>query len=223
MGRQFGNWGELRMGVRRGYGATRINIGAPDLDSDSYNTGGLYSSMSYNTLDDFSFPRKGTTADIAVLTSLREMGSDLKANSMTLDWLTTKTWGTFTLIPGFRYQGLFGGNAQIQSAHNIGGFFNLSGYLPDELSGQYTGLVRLIGYHNLGNFGLGEMNAQLYLGFSAEAGNAWQDRNDITMGSMIHAGSLFVGANTFIGPAYLIFGLAEGGRQTTGLLIGQRF
>ena len=223
IGRQFGNWGEFRMGVRRGYGATRINIGTPDLDSDSYNTGGLFSSMSYNTLDDFNFPLKGSTATLSVYTALREIGSDLTANTMSIDWLTAKTWNKFTLIPGFHYQGLFGGNAQIQSAHNIGGFFNLSGFLPEELSGQYTGLVRLIGYQNLGNFGLGEMNAQLYLGFSAEAGNAWQERNDITMGSMIRAGSVFLGANTFIGPIYLIFGFAEGGRQTTGLIIGQRF
>lgn len=223
VGRQFGNWGEFRMGVRRGYGTTRINIGPPDVDSDSYNTGGLFSSMAYNTLDDYNFPLKGSTASVSVYTSLKEMGSDVKANAMYVDVLTAKTWNKFTLIPGFRYQGLFGGNAQIQSVHNIGGFFNLSGYLPEELSGQYTALVRLIGYQNLGNFGLGEMNAQLYLGFSAEAGNAWQERSDITAGSMIRAGSVFVGANTFIGPVYLIFGFAEGGRQTTGLLIGQRF
>jgi NTE family protein len=95
--------------------------------------------------------------------------------------------------------------------------------MPDELSGQYTGLARLICYRNMGNYGLGEVNAQIYLGFSAEAGNVWQDRSDITLGSLIYAGSVFVGANTFIGPVYLIYGLAEGGHQMFGLSIGQRF
>lgn len=223
LGREFGNWGELRMGMRRGYGTTRINIGAPDLDSGSFNIGGLYSAASYNTLDNFNFPLKGTTADIAVLATLEELGSDQKANTLTLDWLTAKTWDKFTVIPGIIYSGTFGGGSQVQNAQSIGGFFNLSGYMPNELSGQYTGLARLICYRSMGNVGLGEMNAQLYLGFSAEAGNAWQERSDMTLGSVIYAGSVFIGANTFIGPVYLIYGLAEGGRQTTGLLIGQRF
>ncbi len=223
IGREFGNWGEIRMGIRRGYGATRVNIGDPSFGSDSYNVGGLFSSFSVNTLDNFNFPLKGSTFDISVLTSLEELGADAKANTMYLEWLTAKTWGKYTVIPGISYSGAFGGDAQIQNAQTIGGFFNLSGYMPDELSGQYTGLIRLICYRNMGNYGLGDINAQVYLGFSAEAGNAWQNRSDITTGSLIYAGSVFIGANTFIGPAYLIYGFAEGGHQAIGLLLGQRF
>ncbi|MDD5168301.1 MAG: patatin-like phospholipase family protein, partial [Syntrophales bacterium] len=78
IGRGFENWGEFRLGIRRGYGVTRINIGDPALESGSYNVGGLYSSFSYNTLDNFSFPLKGATANIGVLTTLQELGSDLK-------------------------------------------------------------------------------------------------------------------------------------------------
>ena len=223
MGREFGNWGEFRLGLRRGYGATRINIGPADLDSGSYNVGGLFSSFSYNTLDNFNFPLRGTTTDVAVLTTLQELGSDVKANSLTAGFLTAKTWDRITIIPSVSYAGVFEGSTQIQNAHSIGGFFNLSGYMPYELSGQYIGLGRIIAYRNMGNYGLGEMTAQLYLGFSAEAGNAWQERNDITLGSLIYAGSVFVGANTYIGPVYLLYGMAEGGHQAVGLLIGQRF
>ena len=223
IGRELGNWGELRMGLRRIYGATRINIGDPSLETESYNIAGIFSSFSYNTLDNFNFPSKGSTADITYLTALRELGSDVQANSLSIDWLTAKTWNKYTVIPGFRYAGTFGGDTEIQNFHSIGGFFNLSGYLPDELSGQNTGLLRLICYRNMGNYGLGEVNAQIYVGFSVEAGNAWQDRSEITAGSLIYAGSVFIGANTFIGPVYLIYGLAEGGHQALGLLIGQRF
>jgi NTE family protein len=223
IGRQLGNWGELRLGIRRGYGATRINIGDPSLETDSYNVAGIFSSFSYNTLNNFNFPSKGSTGSITYLTSMRELGSDVQANLLGVDWLTAKTWNKYTVIPGFSYAGTFGGDSQIQNFHSIGGFFNLSGYLPEELSGQHTGLLRLICYRNMGNYGLGEVNAQIYMGFSAEAGNAWQDRSEITAGSLIYAGSVFIGANTFIGPVYLIYGLAEGGHQALGLLIGQRF
>ena len=94
--------------------------------------------------------------------------------------------------------------------------------MPDELSGQYTGLARLIYYRNMDNYGLGDLHTQVYLGFSVEAGNAWQNRSDITKGSLIYAGSVFIGANTFIGPGYLIYGFAKGGHQAVGLLLGQR-
>ena len=223
MGREFGNWGEFRIGLRRGYGTYRVNIGDPSLESDSYNVGGLFSAFSYNTLDNFNFPLKGAQADITVLSNLRELGADSKANTLTVNWTLAKTWGKYTILPGFSYAGVFGGDTQIQNTQSLGGFFNLSGYMPYELSGQYAGLARVICYRSMGNFGLGEFSGQFYLGFSAEAGNTWQDRSDITTGSLIYAGSVFVGANTFIGPVYLLYGLAEGGHQATGLLIGQRF
>lgn len=223
LGREFGNWGEFRVGLRRKYGATRINIGDVKLESSSYSTAGFFSIFSYNTLDNFNFPLKGSIGNIAAFTTLQELGSDLKANTLNVNWLTAKTWDKYTFIPGFNYTGVFGGSTQIQNYHSIGGFFNLSGYLPDELSGAYAGLGRLICYRNMGNYGLGEMNAQIYFGFSAEAGNVWQSRSDITSRSLIYAGSVFIGASTFIGPAYLIYGFAEGGHHMFGLSIGQRF
>ncbi|HQK80106.1 MAG TPA: hypothetical protein PK621_10445, partial [Syntrophales bacterium] len=114
-------------------------------------------------------------------------------------------------------------DSQIQDSYSIGGFLNLSGYLTDELSGQEVGLARIVCFRNMGAAGLGDFRTTLYLGFSVEAGKAWQKRSDITLGSLIYAGSAFIGADTFIGPAYIAYGFAEGGHQTLGLFIGQRF
>lgn len=223
LGRQFGNWGELRLGVRRGYGATRINVGGPELQSGSYNIGGLFSSLAYDTLDNFNFPLRGADVLVVGVFNLPEMGSDFKGSGINSNALLAKTWGRYTVIPGIMYAGTLDGDNQIQDAYTIGGLFNLSGYLPDELAGQHVGLARLICYRNMGTAGLGDFHTPLYLGFSLEAGNAWQQRSDITFSSLIYAGSVFLGANTFIGPAYIAYGMAEGGHQTVGLFIGQRF
>jgi len=223
LGREFGNWGEFRMGLRRIYGVSKINIGDADLESRSYNAAGFFSAFSYNTLDNFNFPLKGSIGNITALTTIPELGSDLKANTLNVSWLTAKTWGKYTFIPGFNYASVFGGSTQVQNYHSLGGFFNLSGYRPDELSGAYAGIGRFICYRNMGNYGLGELKAQIYAGFSAEAGNVWQSRSDMTLRSLIYSGSVFIGANTFIGPAYLIYGFSEGGHQLFGLSIGQRF
>ena len=223
LGRQFGNWGELRLGVRRGYGAYRVNVGAPGLPTGSYNIGGFFSSLAYDTMDDFNFPRRGASANVTGVFNLPEMGSDYKAAGINAQLQTAKTWGRITFIPGIIYGGTLDGDSQIQDAYNIGGFLNLSGYLSDELSGQEVGMARIICYRHMGAAGLGDFHTTLYLGFSVEAGNAWQKRSDITLHSLIYAGSVFIGANTFIGPAYIAYGLAEGGHQTLGLFLGQRF
>ena len=224
VGRQFGNWGEFRLGLIRGYGATRLNVGDPSSwPTDSFNEGALTSSFAYNTLDDFNFPTRGAGGGAKVMSSFTELGSDNKFTGMDVGVLAAKTWGKITVIPKVLYRGVVDGDGEIQNAYTIGGFMNLSGYRPEELSGQHVGLAEIICYRNMGTVGLGDFHTTLYLGFSAEAGNAWQNRSDITFSSLIYAGSVFVGANTFIGPAYLAYGFAEGGRQTIGLFIGQRF
>jgi len=223
LGRTFGNWGELRLGVRRGYGATRLNVGSPDMPTGSYNSGGFFSSFAYDTLDNYNFPLRGASADAVAIFSIPAMGSDFKATGLNTTGNIAKTWGKITVMPGIIYGGVLDGDAQIQDSYTIGGLFNLSGYLQDELSGQQIGLARIICYRNMGSLGLGDFHTALYMGFSVEAGNAWQKGSDMTFSSLIYAGSLFVGANTYIGPAYLAYGVAEGGHQTVGLFIGQRF
>jgi NTE family protein len=75
----------------------------------------------------------------------------------------------------------------------------------------------------MGSIGLGNFRQQFYLGGSLEAGNAWQRREDITFASLIYAGSAFIGLNTFLGPVYLAYGMAEYGHRAVGLYFGQRF
>ena len=223
LGRQFGNWGELRLGIRRGYGAYRVNVGAADLPTDSFNMGGFFSSLTYDTMDNFNFPQRGLSANVTSQFNLPEMGSDYKVAGINANIQGAKTWGRLTFIPGIIYGGTLDGDSKIQDSYSIGGFLNLSGYLTDELSGQEVGLARIVCFRNMGAAGLGDFRTTLYLGFSVEAGKAWQKRSDITLGSLIYAGSAFIGADTFIGPAYIAYGFAEGGHQTLGLFIGQRF
>lgn len=223
VGRQFGNWGEIRLGVWRAYGTYRVNIGDPSLVSDSFNRGGLNAMFSYNTLDNFDFPSRGARIDTVLESNLEALGSDTKGNSLTLGMQMVKTWGAYTIIPGVLYSGYFNSDATIQDSFSIGGFFNLSGYFPNELSGQHVGVARVILYRNMGRVGLGNVKQQLYIGGSIEAGNAWERREDITLGSLIYAGSIFVGMNTVIGPVYLGYGIAERGHQAIGLYFGQRF
>jgi NTE family protein len=66
----------------------------------------------------------------------------------------------------------------------------------------------------------GILDTPIYVGVSAEAGNAWQNRSDISFDSMMINGSLFAGIDTFVGPIYLAAGFAEQGRTNFYLFIG---
>jgi NTE family protein len=62
-----------------------------------------------------------------------------------------------------------------------------------------------------------------YVGVSAELGNVWQSSRDVSLGSAIAAGSLFLGFDTPIGPLYLAYGRDEHGRQSVYTYVGPRF
>ena len=61
------------------------------------------------------------------------------------------------------------------------------------------------------------------IGASFEAGNLWEDSDSFDVDDTLFAGSLFVVFDTLIGPIYIAYGMAEGGRQSAYLYLGQTF
>lgn len=222
VGRQFENWGQIRLGLRRGYGKVGVRIG-PDEPEVRFNSGAVYTAFSYNRLDNFNFPRRGTVADIVWMIPRKELGSDFSGNGLAVNWLSATTFDRHTFLTGFNIQSVLSSEAPLQNSYALGGFLNLSGYADGELSGQHTGVARLIYYYRLAGTGLGEFHMPLYAGFSLEAGNAWATRGDISGRTLIYAGSLLVGADTYLGPIYLAFGQAEGGHRSLYLYVGHKF
>ena len=62
-----------------------------------------------------------------------------------------------------------------------------------------------------------------YLGMSLEAGEVWQDQDDVSLADLRIAGSLFIGFDTILGPFYLGAGWAEGGDRSAYIQLGQTF
>jgi NTE family protein len=222
VGRQFENWGQFRLGLRRGFGRVGIRVG-PEQPAVRFNSGAVYAALAYNRLDSFNFPRRGTQAEAVWMIPRTELGSDFSGNGLTLNWLSAATLGRHTFLAGLTVQSVLASEAPLQNSYALGGFLNLSGYAADELSGQHTGLARLVYYYRLAGTGLGEFHMPLYAGFSLEAGNAWAIKSDISGRTLIYAGSLLVGADTYLGPIYLACGQAEGGHRSLYLYVGHKF
>ena len=223
LGRQFGDWGEIRVGFRRSHGSYDVNIGDPSLGSGSFDRGGTFTALRYNTIDNFNYPQHGADANIIWQANLRELGSDISENSLILSATKVMTWGDHTLLPAFEVQTTLNGDGLIQDSFGLGGFLNLSGYTADELSGQHTVLGSLVYLRKISRRGLGNLKMQMFWGGSLEAGNAWNRRGDISLSTLQTAGSVFIGADSFLGPAYIGYGQAEGGHRMAYFSIGQRF
>jgi len=98
---------------------------------------------------------------------------------------------------------------------SLGGFQQLSGYRVGQVAGNYLLFGRLTYYRRL-QWSPGVARA-LFAGGSLEAGNAWLRRDDIGWQGLRTGSSLFVGADTGLGPLYL--SLVHAPRGYTGLYL----
>ncbi|HEY5310646.1 MAG TPA: hypothetical protein VIK97_19175, partial [Casimicrobiaceae bacterium] len=61
----------------------------------------------------------------------------------------------------------------------------------------------------------------IFLGGSLETGNVWQQRSDVSASGLITGGSLFLAADTWVGPFYFAYGRASGGQSSFYLYFGR--
>ncbi len=219
-GRELGTVGELRVGVFRGLGEARVKVGDPLLPNDDFETGGAFASLRYDTLDNARFPRSGTLADLRWTLSRPGLGADSDFDTIAGEIARTWSRGKSSLQLGLSYATTLESDGAIQDFFPLGGFLRLSGLERGELNGPHAALAKLVYYRRVGDTTGGILDTPIYVGVSAEAGNVWQARSDISFDAMMFNGSLFAGIDTFIGPIYLAAGLAEKGRTNFYLFIG---
>ncbi len=63
----------------------------------------------------------------------------------------------------------------------------------------------------------------MYAGVSAELGNVWNRRSDISLSSARKDASLFFGMDTFLGPAWFAAGYDSRGKYAFYLSLGRGF
>ena len=218
-GREFGVWGELRVGLRRATGKLDLRVGETAVPDERFQRGEFFTRFSVDTIDNINFPRAGGSGRIEWRSSRTSLGADQDFELISIRTVAAKSWGRHTVTGAFRFESTRSGTTPVQNLPRLGGFFDLSGYYENELSGQHVG--RLLGayYRRIGDIAL----LPAYVGFTAELGNAWDARSEISLDNSVAAGSLWIGADTPIGPVYLGYGNAEGGLSTIYVFVGKIF
>lgn len=218
LGRQFGTWGEVRLGYRRQTGDIEVSSGPP-APSRNFDTGDVYLRLSDDKLDSLYFPRNGHFARAEWRVSRENFGADTDFEQVDVGLLLARSWGRHTLLGGLILNTTTDGIAPVQGVNRLGGFLRLSGFEENRLTGQQAGLARLVYMRQINDI----KQFRTFAGASVEAGNVWQKTGDIGTGDNILAGSIFVGADTPIGPVYLAYGHNDTGEGSLYLYLGPLF
>jgi NTE family protein len=220
VGVQFRNWGEIRVGARRGTfdGEVTTLSDFPNFDID---LGGWRVNATLDQIDSVFFPRRGTFVELEGFFSREHVGADSDYDKVWLRALKAFTEKRNTLITGLEYGSDLGSNIPFFDEFELGGFLNLSGLTRGELQGDVKGLATLGYYRQVSE--MGSLGRGFYTGAFVQAGNVWTDVEEIELGDLIFSGTLFAGLDTVLAPIYVGWGLAGGGHDEFYLFIGRPF
>lgn len=225
-GTQFGNYGEARLGYRYYRYKARPEIAVPGFPSLEAREYGARLLVRWDSLDHPYFPQRGNKTKVELFAGRRSTalgGTDLGASDVQRGSLETNQ--ALAVPPGgllhlgLRVGGVASDRTDIVSDFNIGGFLNLSGYRTDQASGNYVAFARAVYYHRVGT--LPVIGRGIYVGGSLEAGNVWGTRSEFDRFHVVPAGSVFLAADTKLGPFYLAYGRASHGTQSFYLVLGR--
>ena len=228
LGRELGNYGEVRVGWGRTFGYARVRVGDPILPPSEFDSRKFFAEFRYDSVDDVNFPKQGASFQLGWEGEREAKGVDTSSASADLlvyDHLFARSWGRNTGIlwttAGTRLDSAVD---VVRSFFSLGGFLNMSGVAPETLVGPHFAVARLIYYRQVGKGGSqGFLDVPVYLGASLEKGNVWDSRRDITFNSARTNGSLFIGLDTLLGPVYFATGFDDGGGSAYYLFLGRTF
>jgi NTE family protein len=217
----FGNWAELRAGVRIG-GVNPSDAGGntglpPGWSRDvDWRVG-----FTVDTLDSVTFPKSGMLASAQFIDHNSALGGEFRRNTVTVNLQKPFTWGRTTVLLGGRLGTTSNSMNNYLGDFQLGGFLNLSGLQRNSLIGQQLLFGRLVGYHRVSEKSA-IFDLPVYIGGSFEAGNVWGSTSDISIGGLRTSVSGFVAADTPIGPAW--FAVGQSGSSTSiYLVLGRLF
>lgn len=220
-------WSRLSLGLEGKVGNIDIrNVKGADTDASSW---GPYVRFEHDTLDSRYFPYQGVYWDVksgyshVKIEPTGEPTENTEGVNYHLTMIKPWSWDRHSLNLM-----LEGGGSTSQEEYplfvqDLGGLFRLSGFQHYQLSGRYSLFGGLRYIYRVADNDFGALRAPLYLGGSLEQGGVWDKGEDINMESSFTAGSVYVGVESFLGPIFLGYGMAEGGNNMFYLQLGTTF
>ena len=222
-GISLGSWGQLRVGAFRGSGTGEplvTNVPLEDLDLE---LGGVFALASVDTLDDLSFPRRGTLAAAAVEAFRTDLGSESSFHRLQLRATHAFPVGARSALH------VTGGWADTMGSHppfyllfSLADFTRLAALSREVSGGERAAYAAVVLQHRIASLPT-RLGRGVYVGGAFETGRVWARREDVGFDGIRPAGGLFVGADTVLGPVYGGFGVGYGGNTSLYLFLGRPY
>lgn len=164
-----------------------------------------YLGLVRDTLDSSDFPSAGSRVSMRHSFFLPAFGNADDGQVLGLTWDHALSRGRGTWLYGLRIHSATERNQSLEELGFLGGLANLSGFGDRDLVGDQAVLGRLINYWRLDDASK-LATVPIYAGFSIETGNVWDGVEAVSLDSLILAGSVFVGVDTFLGPLFFGYG-----------------
>jgi NTE family protein len=221
LGSQITKYGELRVGLLYGPRTFTLNSGPASFAPKDSNAdvGAVRARMRIDQLDSIKFPRSGYAATAIVLDSRTDLGAHDDYTRWEGDVITAGSFGDNTVQVALKGGGAIG-SAKLPAydEFSLGGFLHLSGYRTGQFYGESVTFGRIVYYHKLTKAVLTE---GVYAGASLEAGRIGGPLVPGSPTGMQGAGSVFLAADTPLGPVYLGYGIGEGDNRSVYFFLGR--
>jgi NTE family protein len=219
VGTSLGTWGQVRGGAVWSRVFARVDTGSPVLPSVRQTTAGLRAAIFVDQTDAAWFPSEGYGFTGTAYSAMTSFGSALNYQRLEGNARGIYSWGPNILNVAVSGGTALGSDMPAYESFTLGGPLRLSGYRVNEFSGRDYAFGRLMYYHRI--FGLPDiLGSGVYIGGSAEVGRITNRFDNSPSQGTLWSGSVFLGADTFLGPAYLGFGYGGAGNWSLYMLLG---
>ena len=220
IGRNFSTTNLVRLDYEYFRGNADVVLGELDfLLDDDVKVGEFVFEYRHDSLDDLWFPTTGMFHRLGVLIARDEIGAAFDYEQAAAVGTFTFTSGKNSVLLSYEAGYSFDDAAPVERWYELGGFARLSGLVPDQLSGRHLGLISLAYHRRLNTIDL----LPTFAGVTLEAGNVWNYADDIRFSDLRKSGSIFVGAESPLGPVYLAWGYSDSGDSTLYFYLGNPF
>jgi len=222
-GLQFGRYGTFRLGIVGGRADPKLDTGPSALAQTESNIaqGAYRARLFLDRLDNVIFPRSGWSSGLNLYDSTSQLGAANNYTKWDFNGSAVYSYENHTFNFGANAGGKIGYNPLPNyDQFQWGGFLQQSGYRTGQLYGEDLVFGRLMYYHRILQ---GSLLQGAYGGFSLEAGKVGNPLFPNGPTGVLRSASIFVAADSPIGPAYLGYGHAQDGNSSYYFYLGRPF
>jgi NTE family protein len=216
LGLTLGTWGEARAGLSYRKLKASITTGSAAFPEVENSVTGLRMRVIGDSFDTPWFPRSGHRFALSAFYGAEGSGDSGRFNKAEASWSGAYSSGAHTFAATLLGGTGFNSEIPIGEFYSLGGPLRLSGYRTEQFAGQRMMLATARYYRQLVRLP-SLLGSGLFFGGSAEVGRMDRQFGTNASTGTLWSTSLFLGAETFLGPMHL--GVGYGGQGTTLYLL----